>query len=94
MKWYGNLNMQRKNKLQRIVNMASKIIGKQQKHLSVMYDEQILNKTRKIINDPSHPLQCEFELLPSVRRFRVPNAIKNSFVPTGIRVINNTGFYS
>lgn len=62
---------------------------------STAVDEQILNKTRKIINDPSHPLHCEFVLLPSGRRFRVPNAnkniFKNSFVPKGIRAINNTG---
>ncbi|KAK0138761.1 hypothetical protein N1851_024704 [Merluccius polli] len=72
--WYGNLNIQRRNKLQRTVNMASKIIGKPQRHLSSLYEEQSRNKADKIISDPSHPLHREFELLPSRRHFRVPSA--------------------
>ena len=37
--WYGNLNTKGRCKLQRIVNLASKIIGKPQKHLSCIYKE-------------------------------------------------------
>ena len=93
--YYGNINIQRRNKLQRIVSMASKIIGKPQKHLSGIYEERITNKAEKIISDPSHPLHSEFELLPSGRRFRVPtanrNIFKKSFIPNAVKVLNNTG---
>lgn len=60
--WYGNLNNKWRNKLQKIVNMASKTLGKPQKQLTSLYNEFIRNKAEKIINDPSHPLYSEFEL--------------------------------
>lgn len=92
--WYGNLNVKGRSKLQRIVNLASKIIGTNQKQLSSMYEEVLRKKAFKITNDPTHPLNREFELLPSARRYRVPranrNIFKNSFIPNAIRTLNNT----
>ena len=94
--WYGNLNMECRGKLQRIVNLASKIIGKKQKPLSCIYNEMLRKKSVKIINDPSHPLHREFDLLPSGRRYRIPmfnrsrNIFKNSFIPNAIKAINYT----
>ncbi len=49
----GNLNLERRIKLQKIVNMTSKILGKPQKQLSRMYYELLRGKSDKIINDPS-----------------------------------------
>lgn len=90
--WYGNLNIKGRNKLQKIVNMASKILGKPQKHLSCLYDELIRSKAVKIINDPSHPMYSEFELLPSGKRYRLPmtrkSLYKRSFVLEAVNVIN------
>lgn len=88
---YGNLNMQRINKQQRIVNMATKIIGKPQKDLSVMYDEKILNKTKKIINDPCSALRCEFELLPLFSTLIKTSLKAPLSLQTGIRAMSNTG---
>ena len=91
--WYGNLNTKGRCKLQRIVNLASKIIGKPQKHLSCIYKEVLRKKAVKIVNDPSHPLCSEFKLLPSGRRYQVPkanrNIFKNSFIPNAIRAMND-----
>ena len=93
--WYGNLNMQCRGKLQRIISLASKIIGKQQKHLSCIYNEVLSKKAVKIINDPSHPLHREFDLLPSGRRYRTAwahrnrNIFKNSFIPNAIKAMND-----
>lgn len=77
--WSGNLNIQRRNKLQRIVNMASKIIGKPQRQLNT-YEEHVKNKTKKIISDHSHPLHCESELLPSGRCFKLQTANRNIYL--------------
>ncbi|KAJ8372883.1 hypothetical protein AAFF_G00275870, partial [Aldrovandia affinis] len=45
--------------------------------------------------DPSHILHPEFELLPSGRRFRLPqcklNRLKNSFVPHSVSLLNKHG---
>lgn len=91
--WYGNLNTKGRCKLQRIVNLASKIIGKTQKQLSCIYKDVLRKKAVKIANDPSHPLCSEFELLPSGRRYKVPkanrNIYKNSFIPNAIKVLND-----
>ena len=92
--WYGNLNVKGRTKLQRIVNLASKIIGKRQKQLSCIYIKVILKKAVKIANDPSHPLCRELELLPSGRRYKVPkanrNLFKHSFIPNAIKALNDT----
>ena len=93
--WYGNLNLKCRGKLQRIVNLASKIIGKKQKQLNSIYNEVIRKKSVKIINDPSHPLHREFDLLCSGVRYRTPkfnrnrNIFKNSFIPNAIKAMNN-----
>jgi len=77
--WYGNLNVKGRSKLQRIVNLASKIIGSRQKQLNSMYEEVLGKKAFKIAKDPTHPLNREFELLPSARRYKVPRANRNIF---------------
>ncbi|KAJ8400194.1 hypothetical protein AAFF_G00398880 [Aldrovandia affinis] len=45
--------------------------------------------------DPSHILHLEFELLPSGKRFRLPqcklNRLKNSFVLHSISLLNKHG---
>jgi len=50
------------------------------------------NKTFKIAKYPTHPLNREFELLPSARRYKVPranrNIFKNYFIPNAIRMMN------
>ena len=36
--WYGNVSDKNKLKLARVINTASKVIGKEQKHLSSIYN--------------------------------------------------------
>ncbi len=90
----GKATVKWRNKLQKIVNMASKILGKPQKQLSSLYDELIRSKAEKIISDSSHPLYSEFELLPSGKRYRLPmvrkSLYKKSFVPEAVNAINKT----
>lgn len=90
--WYGNLNVKDKNKLSKIVNTAGKVIGKSQRQLGDVFDKAVLRKARQISTDTLHPLNSEFELLPSGRRFRVPRASRNiykrSFIPHAIQELN------
>ena len=90
--WFGNLTVQCKNKLGKIVNICSKIIGVQQTSLSTLYKKQVLNKANSIVRNHHHPLYQEFKLLPSCRRYRVPrtrtNRSKHSFIPTAVSVLN------
>ena len=92
--WYGNLTMRNKLKLSSVINTASKVIGKQQIPLSVLYHNSMNRKTRSILNDSTHPLYRLFQKLPSGRRYRVPrarrNVYKHSFIPSAISILNNT----
>ena len=90
--WYGHLTLANRNKLNRIVKTAGKIAGCLQKSLDDLYRTAVQRKALSIINDETHPLHTEFELLPSGRRYRVPLArkkiYKSSFIPNAISVVN------
>ncbi len=64
--WYSSLNVKSKNKLFKIVKIG-KIIGKPHKQLCNIFDRAVSRKAKKISGDTSHPLNSEFELLPSGR---------------------------
>jgi hypothetical protein len=91
--WFGNLNVKDKAKLTRIVKLAGKIIGLEQKPLSGLYELFVKRKAKKIVHDPTHPLHDAFQMLPSGRRFRAPlakrNLYKRSFLPTAITILNS-----
>ena len=91
--WFGNLSVQNKNKLYKIVNIARKIIGSDSvTPISFIYEQQIVRKVNQIVSDSSHTLHYEFEFLPSGRRFRMPktrtNRFRHSFVPAGVHFSN------
>ena len=92
--WFNNLNLKQKNSMSSIVNLCSKIIGEQQRCLPGFYNSLILNKAKSIIADQSHALFCEFDVLPSGRRYRsVHGRTKRyieSFVPSVIRLLNKS----
>ena len=91
--WYGCLAQKEKNKLNRVVNLASKIVCKKQKPLSKIHDDFVCRKAKKIIADASHPLFSCFETMPSGRRYRAPSwkrqIYKRSFIPSAIQVLNS-----
>lgn len=92
--WFGKLSAQLRNKLARLLLAAGKIMGVK-KHFSSMniYEQAILQKANQMINDASHILHSEFEMLPSGRRFRSRlcrlNRLRNSFIPRAISAANN-----
>ena len=91
--WYGNLGVNGKAKLARIVGMAGKITGAKQDSLSDLYLTAVERKTARILDDAKHPLFSEFLKLQSGRRYKVPiakkNVYKKSFIPCAISVLNS-----
>ncbi len=91
--WFGNLSVKNRNKLGRVVNLASKIIGNPQDQLAELYNVSVQKKAVAIVLDNLHPLHHHFETLPSGKRFRVPlcrkNMFKRSFIPNAISALNS-----
>lgn len=91
--WYGNLSVQLKSRLGRLVHTAFKIIGGEERlSPQEMFDASILNHAKKIVGDNTHILNAHFKLLPSGKRYRVlmcrSNRLKNYFVSTAIIALN------
>lgn len=90
--WFGNLGAKNRNKLSRIVNMASKIVGKGQRPLADTYVTYVRRKAKYIVSDSIHPRFTEFKKLPSGRRYTAAIATKNiykkSFIPSAISLLN------
>ena len=66
--WYACLSMEDKKKVDRVVNICSKIVGESQESLSVLYQKRCLQKSMSIISNETHSLNRLFEILPSCRR--------------------------
>ena len=91
--WYGNLTVQSKSQIARLVQTAMKIMGvKKHPSLQNIYEQSIIRQAKTIVSDPTHILHPELQLLPSGRRFRVPrsrlNRYKHSFLPMSIKLLN------
>ncbi len=92
--WYFSLSVVNKNKLNKIVNMASKIAGKQQHSMIKLCEFCVVRKSYAILRDASHPLYGGYELLPSGRRYRVPllrtARAQRSFISSSIALLNKS----
>ena len=90
--WFGGLSVRNKNVLDRIVKVCGKVVGEKQESLCVLYESQVRKKVSMIVRDSTHILAQHYQLLPSGRRFRVPNDStvrdKNSFVPKSVQILN------
>ena len=90
--WFGNASKGDKEKLQKVVSTAEKIIGCSLPSLEEIYIQRVKNKALKIVKDHSHPANSLFEELPSGRRFRSIKAkterFKKSFYPSAVSILN------
>ena len=90
--WFNFLTVTEKSKLNRIVNISSKIVGEPQMPLSMLYNKALSRQAKHCTNDSTHPLFSEFSLMPSGRRYRMPLSrkciFKKSFVPSAISFLN------
>ncbi|KAK0143197.1 hypothetical protein N1851_018690 [Merluccius polli] len=88
--WYGSCTVADRERLQRVVKAAQKIIGCPLHSLMDIYTSCCLSRAKTITKDSSHP---GFDLLPSGRRYRCirtkTNRFKNSFFPKAITTLNS-----
>lgn len=92
--WFGNLPLREKNSLNQIIKWSGRLIGETQLSLESLYTNQLRRLASSIPSDVSHPLVCEFQLLPSGRRYIVPRSrtihYRNSFVPAAVSLLNQS----
>uniref|UniRef100_A0A671TU97 Reverse transcriptase domain-containing protein n=1 Tax=Sparus aurata TaxID=8175 RepID=A0A671TU97_SPAAU len=90
---FGNMYIQDQKKLQRVVKIASRIIGVDQVSVAQLHNDLSLNKIDQILNDSTHPLHLSF-LRSSRSSGRIlqrkirTTSYNKSFVPTAIRLYN------
>lgn len=91
--WCGNLSVKLKTQINNLLKRAGKIMGTPPPlSLQEVLEETMIKQSRRIANDPTHVLSNQYELLPSGRRYRVPqckrNRYKYSFIPLSISLLN------
>ena len=88
--WFASATKLDKNRLQRTVRSAEKIIGANLPTIQDLYTSRVRKRAGKITADPSHKL---FKLLPSGRRYRSlfakTSRHKNSFFPLAVSLLNS-----
>ena len=67
---YGILSVRSKRKLTRIVNTASKVIGRPHAHLRILFHKATKKKALAVVGVPSHP-QFEASLWPVLQNAHV-----------------------
>uniref|UniRef100_A0A3P8NNR5 Reverse transcriptase domain-containing protein n=1 Tax=Astatotilapia calliptera TaxID=8154 RepID=A0A3P8NNR5_ASTCA len=91
--WYAGATIRDKQRLQRVVRSAEKVIGCRLPSLQDLYTSRTLGRAARISADPSHPGHSLFDLLPSGRRLRSirtrTSRHKNSFFPSAVGHMNN-----
>ena len=92
--FYGHLTVKQKKRLNKIGNVATKLINLKQKSLNDLYQQAISQKkSRSILNDPNHPLHSCYEIMPSGKRYRTPafkrQLYNKSFIPSAVRFLNS-----
>lgn len=90
--WFGNLSVKLKAQLQTLIKRAGKIMGlAPPTSLQDLFDETVRKEGLKILEDSEHILHGEYELLPSGRRYRLPNCKTNRFkfsmVPWSVKLL-------
>ena len=94
--WLTGLKVKDKNKLERVVNVCSKVVGVRQKSLKELYEKRVVNKGRAIAGDSTHVLTLCFAMLPSGKRYRAmpcnSNRSRLSFTSKAIEYLNKNGF--
>src|SRR4029434_6219542 len=91
--WFRSATKPDRNRLQRTVRSAGKIIGANLPSIQDLYTSRVSKRAGKIIADPSHPGHNLFKLLPSGRRYRALSAKtsrhKHSFFPLAVSLLNS-----
>lgn len=85
------LSGKQQSRIQGILKVGCKITSSNMNDLLNVFKVRSLKKAQPILNDPSHPLQSVFIMLPSEQRFIVPRCktrSTNSFIPAAVNLVN------
>ena len=90
--WYGNCNLEFKNKLCKIMKNCRKLGVQNIIPLIDTYKKATVRRCEVIHHDPLHPLSQYYQMLPSERRLRSlycrTAKYSKSFVPSSIKLLN------
>ena len=91
---FGNMRVKDQMKLQRMIKMASRVIGCSQTSAEQLCKDLIVSKAERILNDPAHPLYSKFKRGCRgngriLQRKITTNRFGNSFIPSAIRLLND-----
>ena len=91
--WYGNCTVQEQKALQRVVKTAGRITGGALPSIQDIYTRRCRSKSKRILEDNSHPAHGLFVLLKSGKRYRIHKTglerFRKSFYPHAIRILND-----
>ena len=94
--WGGNISIQDRSRLDKMIKKAGGVIGKKQDNLDTMCTHRTEIKMKNILKDETHPLRDEYTSRLNRRsgRYRAPktktNRHSNSFIPRSIRIFNES----
>ena len=95
--WYGSLTMADKKRVDKVLNVCSKIVSESQASLSELYEHRCVQKAKSIMSDTTHVLSNKFVqkesncrsgckyVLPRYKKSRTTK----SFIPMAIGVLYN-----
>ena len=92
--WYGSCTDRNHKAMRRVVRTAEKITGCELPSLEDLYTQRCLNKSLRIIEDPTHPHKGLFSPNNSrrVKGYKILPArtsrLRNSFFPQAVRMLN------
>ena len=91
--WYASCALAQRKSLQRVINMAQKIIGCPLLTLEELHSSHCFKQAQNIIGDISHPGHSLSVLLPSGRRYRSirtrTERFRNNFYPIAVTMLKS-----
>ena len=92
--WFSSCTKAEQAAIQRLIKTAGRIIGAELPDIYSISSSRCLQRSNRILTDPSHPAHYLFPLLPSGKRFRSTKArtsrMAKSFYPRAIRLLNSS----
>ena len=89
--WGGNASKGDRERVERVVKEAGKIIGVSRQDFGSVYTDLLIKKLHHVLDDESHPLHDRLsgQLIARSGRMRLPSAVTSrylsSFIPQAIR---------
>ena len=93
--WGGNITQGDKDRVDRLIRKAGRVIGRNQDTLTDAYNDRLYKKVTNIFDDDTHPLRQEFDRLLIERsgRLRTPKVrtvrYQKSFMPKAVQIFNS-----